>query len=273
MRERVLVEEEVEEGAVDLAHPRGRVDERHLSEHRRAVVEGELSLHLVLAGARAGIHDSAGRELELEALHDRARPEHERPGRPHGPLRPATVGGREDLLGGHVGHEAPPPLRHRLAAAPHRLRQEPDEQVGAGAAVAERVEPPFVERLAPPLQTLDVLFPRGDRIGLVEPDRIADQPPQSEQVRLAEHPPRPGLGRVRDHRPRNVIGVRAASDRLPELAPLRLRDPLTRQALRSLEIRREDVHERSTPLVQVFDVTDEPRWGEAEELVLRVEHL
>src|SRR5262249_58930955 len=109
--------------------------------------------------------------LELESLDDSARPEHDRPRRAHRPLRPPAIGGREHLLRGHVRDVATSPGRGRLAPEPDRLREEADEQIGAGPAVAERVEAPPVDLLPPRLEPGDVLLPGGDRIALVPPDR------------------------------------------------------------------------------------------------------
>ena len=70
-------------------------------------------------------------------LHDLA-VQCERPRRAHDALGAAAVGRGEHLLGRHVRHVGDAGGGLRLAALPARLGQEPDRQVGAGAAEPQR---------------------------------------------------------------------------------------------------------------------------------------
>ena len=153
---------------------------------------------------------AAALEAQLEVAHDVAG-ERERLRRADGALGAAAVGRREDLLGRHVRARARRPLDVRPSAEhPARLGQQADRQVGAGPAVAERVEARARSSASRPRgQPLDVLAPGGDRVGLVEPDRCRDRLPQPLDVRLAEDRPRPALVRER-RRSSSCDGARSA---------------------------------------------------------------
>ena len=87
------------------------------------------------------------------------------------------------------------------AAFQIELGQQADREVGAGAAEVDRVEAAPVQRRRPGDEPVHVLVPRGDRVGLVEPDGLAERVPEPLHVGLAEHGPRPALVRVGDDRP------------------------------------------------------------------------
>ena len=68
---------------------------------------------------------------------------------------------------------------------PRALRVQPDHQIRAGAAVAQRVELALVELHRPCLELRDVLAPGCDRIGLVEPGAEGYCLPETLDSRLA----------------------------------------------------------------------------------------
>src|SRR5260221_628073 len=80
-------------------------------------------------------------DLALQAGDDRTADD-ERLGGSHDAVRPLRVRRAEDLLRGEVRHV--PDAVHRLEAGGHEVRgrEQPDGEVGAGAAEAQRVEAP-----------------------------------------------------------------------------------------------------------------------------------
>ena len=90
------------------------------------------------------------------------------------------------------------------ARRPARLRDQPDEEVGARASEAHAVEGPLVEDRRPLAELRDVRAPGGDRIVLVEARGDRDGVPEPLDVGLAEHRLGPAGVRVADDRPRDL---------------------------------------------------------------------
>ena len=184
----------------------------------------------VRAGARVHLHAAAALEPHLEIAHDVAR-ERERLRRADSALGAAPIGARENLLGRHVD-DVPAPVDGLLERrAPGRARDQPDGEVGAGPAEADRVERALVEQRRALDELVDVRAPGLDRIGLVEPRRRGDGVPEPLHVRLAENGLRPALVRVGDDRPVDQTLVRRLHVALCEL--LRIRVLPTRAPSRS----------------------------------------
>ena len=89
---------------------------------------------------------------------------------------------------------------------------------------ADRVEVVLVQRPAALAETLDVLVPGCDRVGLVEPNRALDVLPETLDVGLAEDRLRPALVRVADDRPVDPAPHDVAEVRFGELDLARLAD-------------------------------------------------
>ena len=161
---RVLVEEGVEEGEAGLPDTRSFVDERKLPETSGALVDRDLLPHYF--GGRVGLdtHDRACTEGDLQAL-DHRPVQRQRPCCANDPVCPAAVRGHEDLLGRHVRHERSA-VDAVAAAAPERLWEQPDHEVGAGAVEADCVELQLVQVPSSRIETCDVRPPGGVRAGL-----------------------------------------------------------------------------------------------------------
>ena len=265
MRRRVLVEERVVEHEPGAPDARRRVDERDLAETRCAVVRRDVRLHELLALVGTHVDRAAALESHLEAAHDVAL-HLERIGRPDDAVGALRVRGREHLFGGHV-RDVVDPVRVVECGLPRGRGVQPDREVGAGPAVAERVEPPLVERRRAPLQVRDVLTPRRDRVGLVETHRRRDGLPQALDIGLPEHGLRPALVRSGDDRP-VAVAVGQPQARLRDLAHARARDA------RPVEVRVElrlgvagDPHVRAALLREPVEPVDEPRRRPPERLV------
>ncbi len=106
-----------------------------------------------------------------------------------------------------------PVVRHFGARVPARLWDQPDEEVGAGAAEAHAVEGPLVEDPRALAELRDVRAPGRDGVVLVEPRRGRDGVPEPLDIGLAEHRLGPARVRVADDRPRDL----AVSGRLQHL--------------------------------------------------------
>ena len=147
--------------------------------------------------------DAPVREAHREVAHDL--PVHdERHRRADDALGAQAVRRREDLLGRHVHHHLDAGRRQLRAGRPARLRDQPDEQVGARPAEAHAVEAPLVEERGPLTELRDVRAPGGDGVVLVEPRGGRDGVPEPLDVGLAEHGLRPAGVRVADDRPRDL---------------------------------------------------------------------
>ena len=84
-------------------------------------------------------------------------------------------------------------------ALPERPREQPDDEVGAGAAEADRVEARLRQARRTALEQRRMVLPRRHRIVHVEPHRRADRVPQPLDVGLAEdHLGPAGVGRGDD---------------------------------------------------------------------------
>src|SRR4051794_17971003 len=196
----VLVEQRAVEEGARLADPRLLRDERELAEPVGVLDVREVAADDV--GARLGVdlHDPAVLEAEFEAT-DELTAEAERHARTNRSLRAARVGGGEDLLGRHVGDVLDPGRCAEARAAPMRCRQQPDREVGARPAIADRIRLQGRERARPRIEPVEVLAPCGHGIGLVEAHAERDLLPQLLDLRLAQHLPRPTLRHRADAAP------------------------------------------------------------------------
>ena len=137
---RVLVEEGVVEDEAGLADARAAVDERDLAEERGALVRLELRADDVRARRRLDLDDAAALEGQLEVARRlarrarAARVERTVPSvrRQSGVVKTSSVGMFGTCWRPHAVVDRP----ERPAGA----RQEPDREIGSGAAEAERVE-------------------------------------------------------------------------------------------------------------------------------------
>ena len=132
-----------------------------------------------------------GRRRALPAARSGAR-------RAHGALGAAPVRAREDLLRGHVRDVLDPGLGLERRRAPARGGQEPDGEIGAGPAEADRVEAALVQRRPRAPGALATCSARR-ATGSGSSSRVAvrDGVPQALDVRLAEDLRRPALRSAR----------------------------------------------------------------------------
>ena len=256
---RVLVEERVVEEQAALADARAR-DERTLAEVARVLVRSRcLRRNSSPTSARASTI-LPGFEAQLDPVDEDALVVGDRPRAAHGALGPEPVGRRVDLLGRHVRAEDLPPRRARVAAEPARLLHQPDRQVGAGAAEVDPVEAPLVEHDPPLLERVEVLLPRHDGVGVVQPARVRDLLEQAVDVGLAEHALGPRRVGVRDHDPRGELLVHRPVEQLADQPGLRARQPLL---VGVLEVRRRrvarDVDRRGLRVELELDEADTAR--------------
>ena len=180
----VFVEDEAR-----LADARRAVDERDLAEERRLRVARELRAdHLGAVALGPHLDDPASLEAELEALDERADPGHdERVRRADDALGPAPVGRREDLLGRDVREVLDPALRLERRAHPARAGEQPDDEIGARPAEADRVEPRSFSASARACSFAACSRQAATGSVLVEPHRRRDGLPEPLDVGLAEH--------------------------------------------------------------------------------------
>ncbi len=268
VRRGVLVEERVVEDEPGPPDARGAVDERDLAEPRGAVVGRGVRPHQLLAVVRADLDGAAALEAHLEPADDRAL-DLERVGRADDAVDAARVGRREHLLGRHV-RDVPDPDRLVERRLPRRLRMKPDGEVGARAAVPQRVEAPRVQRVGAPVERGDVVLPRRDRVRLVEPHSGLDRAPEPLEVRLAEDRGRPALVRVRDDRP-VAAAARELEARAGEVAHPRARDARAVEVGEELRLRvPADREQRAAVAAELLHALDEPRRRPREHVLARV---
>ena len=153
--------------------------------------------------------------------------------------------------------------------------QQADRQVGAGAAEVDRVEAAFVQRRRAGDEPVHVLVPRGDRVGLVEPDGLAERVPEPLHVGLAEHGPRPALVRVGDDRPVDEPLVQLAQVLLGERDHACLADAGAVEVAQELGIGvAGDQDHRAVLLAECLRPLEQPRRRPREDLLVGVlDHL
>ena len=140
----------------DLAEPRrARIGFDQRAQHRLALVGVELD-------------DASVFEAQPEALDQRA-PVTERLGRPHRAVDTVLVRHRKDFFGGQVRREGDPRRVVRAAANPQMIVRQPDRERRARPRVAQHSIALLIEVLRAVVQFLQVGFPRGHRIGTLEP--------------------------------------------------------------------------------------------------------
>jgi hypothetical protein len=99
------------------------------------------------------------------------------------------------------------------AAAPRRVGEQADREVGTGAGEPDRIEGMFVQLRAPGAQLVGMGAPGGDGVTLVKPYGVGDRLPQALEVGLAEDLFCLPLGREGDDRPvDDSLGNRADVD-------------------------------------------------------------
>ena len=168
------------------------------------------------------LDDLSGREAELEATHDRASEGEGKRG-PHRPLGPPRVRRRVDLLGRDVDDVGDPLDADLGRRQPVMAIAQPDDELGARPCEANRVESTLVELRRTVAKPVEMLVPRRNRIGLVEPGGGRDRLPQTLDIWLAEDRGRPARVRVADDRPLDqppVIRVQELLGRKPRARPL-----------------------------------------------------
>src|SRR6188474_16706 len=109
-----------------------------------------------------------------------------------------------------------------VAGSPARLLVQPDSQIGARPTEADRVEAALVQQPAAFVEAVDVLVPRGDRVRLVEADRVLDVLPELFDVWLAVDRLRPAFVRIADDRPADAAVHHVAQMRFRDLDRARL---------------------------------------------------
>ena len=145
-----------------------------------------------------------------------------------------------------------------------------DEEIGAGAAVAEGVEPALVQHGRALLQARHVLAPRRDGIGLVEADGSRHRLPQALDVRLAEDGARPALVRIGDDRPvAETVGEleRCLGELLHPRSPHAVAVEVCQQLGLGVPADRD---ERRALLAEILRPSDEPRRRPPEVVLARV---
>ena len=219
MARRVLVEQRVVEDEPGLADARGPVDEGDLAETRRALVARDVGADQVSALVGVDLDRAAALERDAEAP-DQVPWSCERVGRATVPSTRRASGVVKTSSVGMFATKSMPSRRGREPRLPDRRRggarrSDPCRGRGSGA----RRTCARSARSARCAEAGEVLLPRGDRVGLVEPDGGRDRVPEPVDVGLAEHARRPALARVRDDRPvaaarRSASGPVSASSRI-----------------------------------------------------------
>src|SRR6266516_5126288 len=118
------------------------------------------------------LDDATLLEPEREPFDDETGAGRERARRSHDPLGSRRIGGGVNLLSREVGAEAASVDGLGVAADPVGDLEEADREIGAGAAEAERVEAAPVQRRGAPVQAVEMRPPSGNRVGLVQTDRL-----------------------------------------------------------------------------------------------------
>src|SRR5919106_3375510 len=109
------------------------VDERKLAQQGGALVGGYVRPPDVLAAPGAHFDRAAVLEAQLEIAYDGSE-QNEGASRANDPLGSPEVGGREDLLGRHVGDELVSPRGRGASGDPDGFRDQTDRQIRSGAA-------------------------------------------------------------------------------------------------------------------------------------------